>query len=188
MLENRMKLATYLMMEATLVIIFILLIGHLFSAFTLFDVIPSVFVLSVVLAFLVDTIYFMGYVDFSRTFFELAMDVAIMILLVILSAKAYVLENAPLVFMMLSITFMIALLKYWIASKRHKQEDVQDFIRKKTILDLVGMFSYLISAAVSFFFGFTAPYLMLGIGISFIVVIVYLAVNPKYFSIKNKVI
>ncbi|MDD5182499.1 MAG: hypothetical protein PHC66_05040 [Candidatus Nanoarchaeia archaeon] len=184
MSENNIKIATYIMIAAAFVIVMSIFMANIFTINSFWTAIPTMFILSLTAVFLFDSVYFIEFIDSPKTPFDLLLDFSLTLLILAIATLVYYDTMAPVVFVMLAAAFMVAVLKYWIASKRQHRSDVQKFIKKKAILDVIGACSYVVFAIVSFFFSFTAPYFLLITAAIYIGFMVYGTVTP-FFNVEN---
>jgi hypothetical protein len=182
--ENRMKIATYLMIASAFVLVMSVFTANIFTINSLWTAVPTIFLLSLIIVFLFDSIYFIEFIDASKTPLDLLFDFVLVLLILAIATFVYYDTLIPLVFVLLALAFMVAVLKYWVASKRQHRKDVLEFIKKKGILDFIGALSYIVCAVVSFYFAFTAPYLLLITAAIYIGFMVY-GTFSKFFNVKN---
>jgi hypothetical protein len=181
--ENRIKIASYIMMAAAFVLIMSIFTANIFTINSFWTAIPTIFILSCTIAFLFDGVYFIEFIDSPKTPLDILLDFVSILLILAIATLVYYESMVPLVFVMLAAAFMIAVLKYWIAYTRQNRSDVQIYIKKKAAIDVIGACSYIIFAIVSYFFAFTAPYLLLINSAIYIGLMIYWTVTP-FFNVE----
>jgi hypothetical protein len=182
--ENRMKIATYIMIMAGFILIMSIFMANMFTINSLLTAAPTIFLLSLTIVFLFDSVYFIEFIDASKTPFDLLLDFILMLLIFAIATFVYYDPMVPIVFVILAVAFMVAVLKYWIASKRQNRKEVLNFIKKKGALDFIGALSYIACAVLSFYFSFTAQYLLLITAATYIGFMVYGTLS-NFFNVKN---
>lgn len=179
-----MKIATYIMLMAYFILVMSIFMANIFTINSLLTAAPTIFLLSLAIVFLFDSVYFIEFIDASKTPFDILLDFVLTLLLLAIATLVYYDTMVPIVFVMLAVVFMGAVLKYWIASKRQHRKEVLEFIKKKGALDFIGALSYIACAALSFYFSVTAQYLLLITAATYIGFMVYGTVT-NYFNVKN---
>lgn len=185
MSENKIKIATYIMIAASLVLLMYFFMANLPAINSFLTAVPAVFILSFAAVFLFDAVYFIEFIDSSKTPLDILLDFALMIPFLIIAGIVYSPSLAPAVFALLALIFVVSVLKYWIASKRSHRNDVHLFVRKKARIDIFCVGLYLLFAALTVFFDFTAPYLLLVTSATYLGFMFYGTLTP-FFNIKNQ--